>query len=424
MATEASRTPRPGMPLPGTVKMPAGNGAVPPGPTQPTVVLPAPNAATLVLAAPAWPGWRLLGLPWGRRGWTAAGILAAVLAAAAITWGLYSRSFQLDIASTPDGATVLLDGREIGHTDLTRVRIPGGGATVRVELAGFAPQELRVRRGDGPLRVVLAPAPYPVRVVTDPPGAEVLLNGVSQGRTPLMGLQVPGNSSQELALRLKDYMEWSQVLDKDTPLPTVIKLEPITASVRINSSPPGAEVLVNGNRVGVTPIPKVTIPAEGEQRLVLRLKNYQEWQGVLRPGHGLPDPIRLAPLAARYTVRTDPAGGAVYLDGRKVGVAPLADLTVPVTGAHTLRVTREGYEDWSTTLDPARPLPDPIVLSRARKHGGSTPAAAVAAAPAPAPAPARTEPEPGPLKKGGAAQNTGSKEPASTASRNVEIGKH
>ena len=416
-ATEAFRTPRPGTPWPGTVKMPAGTGAAPADPAQrPTVVLPAPDAATQVLPAPAGSVLRFLGLPWGWRGWTAAGVLAAGLAFGAVAWGLHARAFLLDVASTPEGATILLDGREIGHTDMTGARIPGGGATLRLELAGYAPQELRVRKGDAPLRVVLAPAPFTVQVVTDPPGAEALLNGVPQGRTPLKNLQVPGNSSQELVLRLKDYMEWTQTLDKETPLPVVIKLDPLTTSVRINTNPPGAEVLINGNRVGVTPIPKVAIPTEGEQRLVLRLKNHQEWQGVLRPGRGLPDPIFLAPLAAGIKVRTEPAGGTVYLDGRKVGVAPLANLPVPATGTHTLRVTREGYEDWSATLDPARPLPDPIVLSRARKPGSPAPAAA--------PAPARTEPEQEAQKKGGAARGTATKAPAPAENRAVETNKH
>ena len=85
---------------------------------------------------------------------------------------------------------------------------------------------------------------------------------------------------------------------------------------------------------------------------------------MLRSSRTLPDPIFLVPRIAHFAVRTDPPGGTVYLDGQRMGVAPLDDLAVPFLGTHLLRVTRDGCEDWSATLDPARPLPNPIVLAR------------------------------------------------------------
>jgi hypothetical protein len=410
--------PRPAEASPLATPVPAARTPLPAERTPVPEAAPAPESSPAEEEAQPWPAAAPAPPAWARRWlwWTAAGLLAAAVLGGAAVWGLRPRPFLLDIASTPGGARVLLDGREIGHTDLAGARIPPGGGTLRLELEGFEPQEVRVRKGDGPVRAVLAPAPYVVQVVTDPPGAEALLNGVSKGTTPIKDLKVPADGPQELVLRLKDRMEWVQALDKANPLPAVITLEPISASIRIVTSPPGAEAFINGARIGVTPIPKAAVQVGSEQRLVLRLKNYKEWQGVLSPGRALPDPINLVPLIAHLKVRTDPAGGTVFLDGKRVGVAPLADLAVPFQGSHTLRITRDGCEEWNAALDPSKPLPDPIVLTQVRRTAGPP-----APAPAPAQGPAKAAVVVAPAKPEPAPRNIA---PTQEEARSQTAGKH
>ena len=228
-----------------------------------------------------------------------------------------------------------------------------------------------------------APEPFAVQVLSEPPGAEVLLDGVAQGRTPLRGLQVPGAGPRNLVLRLAGHAEWSRTLEPGQPLPGLIRLEPAAAGWSIITRPAGAEAFLNGRRVGVTPLQKLASPSAGAQRLELRLKNYQVWEGELRAGSE-PPVITLAPLLAHLKVRTEPAGGAVFLDGKPVGVAPLEHLAVAMTGTHTVRISRPGYEDWSASLDPARGLPDPIVLVQVRKGQGPGQGPAAGSAPVPA----------------------------------------
>lgn len=186
------------------------------------------------------------------------------------------------------------------------------------------------------------------------------------------------------------------------PLPGGIRLAPAAAELPIITRPAGAQAFLNGHRVGVTPLLKLEVPATGVQHLELRLKNYQVWEGEIRAGSA-PPVIPLVPLLARLRVRTEPAGGAVFLDGKPVGIAPLEHLSVPMGGSHTLRISRAGYEDWSAALDPARGLPDPIVLVQARKVQGASQGPVGGSAAGPAHASGEPEPSREGTQAGGAA---------------------
>jgi len=200
-ATELFRTPKPGASAP----------TVPPAPAP----VPKPR--------PAWP--RL-----------AAGALLALALLGLGAWGLRSRGFLVDIASSPQGASVLVDGKLIGRTDLAKARIPRDGATLRLELEGYQPAERRLRREDGPVSVVLARAPATVQVVTDPPGAQAFLDGAALGTTPIKDLRVP-DGRPELVLRLNGHRDWSRILEPGAALPEVIRLAPRAEAARVRSAP-------------------------------------------------------------------------------------------------------------------------------------------------------------------------------------------
>jgi hypothetical protein len=101
------------------------------------------------------------------------------------------------------------------------------------------------------VHLVLEPVPFTVRVVTDPPGAEAFLNGAALGTTPILDLRVP-DGRQELALRLRDHLDWARVLDRGTPLPGVIRLEPRVAAARVRTRPAAAAA---GLPAGLPPPP-------------------------------------------------------------------------------------------------------------------------------------------------------------------------
>jgi hypothetical protein len=153
--------------------------------------------------------------------WAGAGGLLVVLSGFLLLRQQPSRT--LSIESKPSGAEVFLDGTPLGRTPLRQVVVKGKADQLRLEKSDFLPTEYRLRPADRDLSLRLEPAPFEARVITDPPGAEVLLDGESKGTSPLT-LQVPGEGLHVLRLRLEGYQPWTATLERHRALPDPILL--------------------------------------------------------------------------------------------------------------------------------------------------------------------------------------------------------
>ena len=162
--------------------------------------------------------------PWVRWAWAGGAATAALLA-----WGLLFRSGPsrtLSIESRPSGAEAFLDGTPLGRTPLRQVVVKGKADRLRLEKPDFLPTEYRLLPGDRDLSLRLAPAPFEAKVITDPPGAEVLLDGESKGTSPL-ALQVPGEGLHVVRLKLDGYQPWSTTLERHKALPDPVRLQKV-----------------------------------------------------------------------------------------------------------------------------------------------------------------------------------------------------
>ena len=174
------------------------------------------------LATGTYPLPRRNAAPSHRRVW----ILGTALAALSIgwaAWALTGRTRVLAIYSTPPGARVLLDGADLGHTPLPEVVISGHARKLRLEKPDYLPVEHRLSSGEDRLDLKLDPAPFSVKVATDPSGARILLDGQDAGTAPAE-VQVPGEGRHTLELRAEGYEPWSAALARHQALPETIRL--------------------------------------------------------------------------------------------------------------------------------------------------------------------------------------------------------
>jgi eukaryotic-like serine/threonine-protein kinase len=148
-----------------------------------------------------------------------------------------TESGRLLIRSTPDGASVSVDGRDYGKTPATVRDLARGPHQVRVTRDGYAAQERRVvisaSRPSQSVNVAMVPTPAPrtprsaaaasappagtpatgratgvLAVDSRPTGARVFLDGKPIGTTPLMAPSVPPGE-HTIRLELDGYRPWT-----------------------------------------------------------------------------------------------------------------------------------------------------------------------------------------------------------------------
>lgn len=120
--------------------------------------------------------------------------------------------------------------------------------------------------------------------------------------------------------------------------------EPAPGTLVLEASQEGAEVLVDEEVVGTTPLAPLPL-TPGSHTLRVRLPGHTEFTDVVRiePGQPAEVSVDLLPLSHALSVVTEPPGAHVYVDGDFMGDTPVElDL---LEGTHSVRVTQRGYRD-------------------------------------------------------------------------------
>jgi serine/threonine protein kinase len=164
--------------------------------------------------------------------WIGAGLGAGILLLLGVIYLRREPSRVLSIDSQPSGADVFLDGKPLGKTPLRQVVVKGKADLLRVEKPDFLPEDVQLKPEDREIGVNLEAAPFLVAVATEPPGAEVTLDGALKGKAPL-SVEVPGDGTHQLRLTMEGYQPWSIIPERRKPLPDPVTLQrsPVEAVV-------------------------------------------------------------------------------------------------------------------------------------------------------------------------------------------------
>ena len=266
------------------------------------------------------------------------------------------------LRTDPPGCAIAIDGVAAGTTPRLFTYLDAK-ETYKVKLtkAGYLPQELVVKfNGREPLvrdeTMVLDSGA--ISIISDPAGAEVTVNGIVRGVTPLEVKDVPKGRAavtfkldgfaeevRELAMRAGDRQTLSIVL---TPLP---------GSLHLVSVPEGARFYLNEEARGQGPL-AITGLKPGEYRVRAELAGYGtiEKTVAIRPGEATREEFRLSNVMGRLEVRTDPPGATVVFDGKVLGTTKGSESAAKsdvfaieniLEGEHVLIVRKDGYEEAS-----------------------------------------------------------------------------
>ncbi len=210
------------------------------------------------------------------------------------------------------------------------------------------------------LTAALEPAWAVVSVTSEPPGAEVRIDGESRGATPLETEVLAG--SWPLELRLQGFKTWSTDLQVKAGQPLAIgpvRLGLPDGRLVVQSSPPGASVSVAGVYRGRTPL-ELELRPEIIQTVVLTRPGYESAsrQLTLGPGEKRSLSIDLAGILGEVTVRAEPPDAELYVDGEKRGSASQT-LELPAT-SHEIEIRKPGHVTFRQTVTPRPGLPQVV----------------------------------------------------------------
>lgn len=199
---------------------------------------------------------------------------------------------RVRIDSAPGGARILVAGTAAGTTPAEVAVV--AGEELRLELPGHRSWRRELEIAPGETRdlgvVQLAPADASLRVISDPAGASVTLDGQHQGRAPLTLEIAPGREHQ-VALFLPGYADATRSvrLGSGQTRELEVKLEPRLGEVAISLEPADARLYID-DRLLPGARHRLELPAR-PHRLRVERAGHVTQEHTLTPTPGTPQAL-------------------------------------------------------------------------------------------------------------------------------------
>ena len=229
----------------------------------------------------------------------------------------------LTVSSTPAGASLSLDGTQLGTTPFTGT-VASGDHTLLLTLSGYNDYSATVT---------------------------VPENGSMRGSYTLVAVSRVSSLSATGAAT--------------------------TGALVVTSDPSGASVVLDGTAAGTTPLNLTSVSA-GDHTVTVSLAGYADQSATITVPAGGTSKNAYTLSPDILSVSSNPAGAAVTLDGTYAGTTPLSLTAVPA-GAHTLVLTLSGYDPYTATVTvvPGRELKASYTLAVVTTTSATTAATTV-----------------------------------------------
>jgi formylglycine-generating enzyme required for sulfatase activity len=249
---------------------------------------------------------------------------------------------------------VLLDGIDLGTTPLLDSDVAPGTYEVQLQLERYLPSRAELvvqgRLAEQSLEMVLAPAWAAVDFATQPTGADIIVNGELRGVTPARLELLQG--AYDVTLKRAGYKAWQDDLQvtagEPQQLPSVT-LESADGLVFIRSIPGNANVTINGEFRGQTPLEVSLPPGQAHDIRLFRTGFSTASRRIeTRPDEERDITISLDPVTSLVRVLADPPDAELFVDGEFKGAA---NQTIEMMAAsQRVEIRKEGYVAYATNF--------------------------------------------------------------------------
>lgn len=305
-----------------------------------------------------------------------------------------SKSAILSVITNPEKARVLLNNNLIGESPVENYKIlTEGMQNIRISKEGFIPTDTsfnitygstknlnialvklstnEVKTEQAVIQSTEEKKSGTISITTNPPDASVFMNGANVGLTPYVNDSInPGN--YKLLLRKKGYADISESIKISAgKTHSVYKDLSAITTLKINSEPSGADVLLNNKSAGKTPYTNnQTLP--GEYNVTISKPGYKTYTEKIKIIDNKTDHEinpKLEPLVARVQILVRPFGSIYINDTLKV-----KDTNAPFDyylsgGSHQLKIIHPTFGSAVRTINIVddKPLKFNFDLSRVMK---------------------------------------------------------
>lgn len=249
---------------------------------------------------------------------------------------------SVTVTSTPSGALVFLDEKQVGQTPLTLDRIASGSHSLRLQAPQYAVERRNVSVADGQtanVAVTLA-ARFAEITVQAPQGAVVTVDGDRKGSGTLSWRQ--GEGLCDIVVSMAGHRDARRQLEVVAGRAQTVQLtpQPIYGSASVDSDLMDAEIWIDGKQYGVTPnvVERLLV---GSHTLVLKKSGYADLQQQFSVEEGKEASLSVKlPTGRSVQFTSEKPGMQIIVDGKELGTTPLT--AVVGIGHHSVSAMRGG----------------------------------------------------------------------------------
>jgi len=271
---------------------------------------------------------------------------------------------RLGVNSQPPGAKVLIDGEFIGETPLSAVPVEAGEHSLQIQAERYLPLERALlvtgRDIQQQLELALEPAWAEVTIDSLPQGATVLVDGEEAGTTPSVLEILQGE--RQLMLHKEGFAHWQEeltVIASEAQDMGRVELQPAAASIQLVSLPSRANVTVDGEFRGQTPL-TLEVSPDRSHRLAVFKPGYRRHTSSLQLAAGATTSrtVKLVAQLGEVRFNIEPQSASLRINGQLRGQGSQT-LALPAV-EQTVEVFLEGHASVRRRVTP-RPGLDQVV---------------------------------------------------------------
>lgn len=262
----------------------------------------------------------------------------------------------LSVDSEPEGAQLLVDGEPRGRTPVEKLSLEPGEHRLQLQAPRYLPLERVVdvtgRRLQQQLQIAMAPAWGDVTISSSPEGATILIDDAPAGKTP--GTVEVLKGEHTLTLQLAGFAPWTTALAVEAGRAQELEpvlLTPAAGVLTLQSSPGGANVNLDGEFAGQTPL-QIELSPDQDHRITVSRAGYQRLTRTvsLAAGEQAEQRLVLKPLLGDVVLRVQPPEAEVWVNGERMGTGSQT-LSLPSV-QQRLELRLEGFETLRRSVTP------------------------------------------------------------------------